>query len=111
MRPQFPRFGHTLRRDYTDLAVVMGPNMRWVENDVYDLMRYRPEVLLGYRIRLVVPNNAIRGLQIKKLIILEGPYSKQQERQMMDAVYMVEFWEFGKIETWSVHGRDIWRVS
>ena len=107
-----PKFGQVFNRRFTDLAVVMGPSVRWVQDDTEDLLRWMPEVLLGYRVRMMTPNDRIRGLRVKKLIILDGPYTPEQKRQLMDAAFMVEFWEIGKIEIWHVHrGEGIWRIE
>lgn len=65
------------RLDYTDLAVVVGPNVRWVEFDYEDLCRYAPEVLLGYRVLLMtfdqVERGGLRGRRPLKVVMLEGP--------------------------------------
>jgi hypothetical protein len=60
---------------WSDLAVVMGPNVRWTEDDYEDLQRYAPEVLLGLRVLLCTPADALRktrGRLIHRVILLDG---------------------------------------
>lgn len=69
-------FGRLQHREFTDLALVVGPYARWTENDYEDLQRYKPEVLLGYRVILMtsteVVNGAHRGLRPEKVIVLDA---------------------------------------
>ncbi len=71
------RVGLILRMDYTDLAVVVGPNVRWVEYDYEDICRYAPEVLLGYRVLLTtaaqVTHGYLRGRRPVKIVCVDGP--------------------------------------
>lgn len=102
-------FGKTLHPEYTDLAVVLGPNVRWVEDDYEDLQRFAPEVLLGYRVRLTtidsVRSGHTRGLRIDKIVVLEGP--EMYETRALQAVREIRFSQVGayfpKVEWYRVH--------
>lgn len=94
------------RPEWTDLAVVMGPNVRWVECDYEDLVRYAPEVLLGYRVLLATPDSALRlrGRNIRKLVLLKGLDHSNQSHcsAIQDAVAMTRMLD-GKVEWFDVH--------
>lgn len=94
------------RPEWTDLAVVLGPNMRWVEHDYDDLVRHAPEVLLGYRVRLATTTDRLWGYQIRKLVILDGPYRSQDQTRIEDAVVQT-LTRGGKVERFNVYrGQD-----
>jgi hypothetical protein len=95
-----------IRPDYTDLAVVFGPNMRWVREDYDDLQKHAPEVLLGYRVRLATPYDRLWGFWITKLVLLEGPYRTQDWSRIQDAVVQTEL-RGGRVETYNIYrGQD-----
>lgn len=109
--------GRTLRPEYTDLALVVGPNLAWVEDDYEDLQRTYPEVLLGYRIRLMtvqqVAQGRVHGMRPTKVIWLDGcernPFWKQA-RNVLQASTAVT--PFGRVEEWHVHrGCGVERVG
>lgn len=82
------QLGIPAREEYTDLAVVVGPNSRWVADDYDDLCSQAPEVLLGYQVRLATPNSVaeiMRGRVVSKLFLLHGPYSVNDRRAIEDA--------------------------
>ena len=102
------------RPEYSDLALVVGPNVRWTENGYEDLQRHHPEVLLGYRVRLFTAHDVVfgrhRGLRPEKVVVLnaayrEGPRFEDELRAAVVTGY------FPKFEVWHVHrGTGIWRV-
>jgi hypothetical protein len=104
----FDRIQHP---EYTDLAVVMGPNVRWTEYDYLDLQQHAPEVLLGYRVLLMTPDSAphkLRGRWIKKLVLLKGLEHKHPRirHAIQDAIFMTEIAD-GKVEEYDVYrGND-----
>lgn len=110
-------FGRTLHPEFTDLALVIGPNVRWVECDYEDLQRYRPEVLLGYSVRLLTAEDMLKGKhhgrRPEKVVLLSAEYDSREAWRLRDEIhYAVSSGYFPKVETWYVHrGRGIWQVS
>lgn len=96
-------FGRVLNPDWTDLALVLGPNTKWVEDDYEDLQRFAPEVLLGYRVRLAVPTSELRGMWVRKLVLLRGldMGDYRTARAVEDAVHSIV--PGGKCEWYRVH--------
>lgn len=97
---------------WTDLALMLGPNLRWVEEDYEDLQHAYPEVFLGYRVLLATPNTNFDGYRIMKLVIVgTEDWSIKLSRATQRAARMVNS-AGGKIETWYVHrGRGIHRIA
>lgn len=90
-------------REFTDMAVVLGPNERWVEDDYADLQHAFPEVLLGYRVLLATPQTRLHGYRITKLVLVGSErYDPWFERAKHDAMGWVEM-NRGKTEVWYVH--------
>lgn len=88
---------------YTDTCLVIGPNLRWTEMDFRDLWREKPEVFLGYRIKLVSPNRRdLRGHYPKKVVSFDGPFNFQYEEVLRDLRRQVALAE-GIWEHWYVH--------
>lgn len=108
-------FNRTLNPEFTDLALVVGPNVRWTEDDYEDLQRYHPEVLLGYRVRLLTARDVVegrhRGLRPEKVVVLNAAY--REGPKLEDALLAsVAVGFFPKFEVWHVdRGRGTWRVS
>lgn len=64
---------------YTDVAVLLGPDRRAVQNGYRELMLASPETLLGYKVVLSTPNTNLHGYKITKLIHLFGaPWRDQR---------------------------------
>lgn len=97
----------TVNPHYTDLAVVLGPNLRFVQFDFEDLQRFAPEVLLGYRVRLAtvdsVSRGALRGLYISKLVILDGISQARDFHIAYNEARVCLALSGGKVETYRVH--------
>lgn len=95
--------------EFSDMAVVLGTNVRWVEDDYRDLQEHAPEVLLGYRVRLFSVDSVLRGmsrgLRIEKLVVLDGPdmYGRRAEEAVMDLYYGQIGAHFPKVERYRVH--------
>lgn len=109
------RINQVINPHYTDLCIVIGPDVRWVENDVEDLLRYRPEVLLGYRVMMTTAALAdirLCGTHPEKVVILDFPYSDSQSRAIMNTVEpSLTRAYFPKVERWHVHRREgVWQV-
>src|SRR5690349_4275774 len=96
------RLGQIRRRDWSDLAVVFGPNMRYVEEDYADLMQHAPEVLLGYRVMLATSQTNIRGLRVQKLVILDAEYGMWDRAWIADARACLNFGTKAKVERYRV---------
>ena len=98
------QFNRVRRPEWTDLAVVLGPNTDWVSAAYDDLTRFAPEVLLGYHVRLAVPLTRLEGYIIRKLVILEGfsmlDWSFIQRARIQTGMYG------GKVEWYRVHRPD-----
>lgn len=96
-------FGKILRADWTDLAIVLGPNVRWVEDDYEDLNRFVPEVLLGYCVRLMVPDSiqTMQGIRLRKLVIVGDEHVPWQASDV--AKRTLYFSGGGVCEYWDVH--------
>jgi hypothetical protein len=102
---------------YSDLAIVLGPNLRWAENDTDDLQRWYPEVLLGYRVRTMTVDTAsrgrLRGSSPRKVVILDGC---QNEPRWISTKYDVAILRDvlgpSNVEWWHVHrGDGIYRMD
>lgn len=96
--------------EFTDLAVVIGPDVRWVQDDYEDLQRYRPEVLLGYRVILATPGTFHRktwGRWVTKFIVLDGTFRNPGWYRCHNDMYMtLERYPWARIEQWHVHRGD-----
>jgi hypothetical protein len=110
--------GKTLHKEFTDLALVIGPNARWVEDDYEDLQRDQPEVLLGYRVRLYtafdIERGQHRGTRPEKVVLLDAPFrdDSQWERVHQEVQACLASGYFPKAEVWHVHRREgIWRIT
>lgn len=106
------------RTDYTDLAVVIGPDRRWAEEDYLDLVDQCPEVLLGYRVMPMsareVISSPLRGRPVAKVVLLEGVYDRLISTWADRLQRELRRWEAlgTKIEAWHVHRvRGIWRIG
>lgn len=60
-----------LKRGYTDLALLVAPNLRWGRDDFEDFEEHLPEVFLGYTVRLLVPGRRgrARGFRVSKVVV------------------------------------------
>ena len=101
-------FGRIQHREFSDLAVVIGPNVRWVQDDYEDLQEFAPEVLLGYRVLLTTPDDvrirSTAGLRIEKIVVLDGiSRSRMWQRALVELESRLVASEFPKIEWYHVH--------
>lgn len=110
-------YGRILHPEFTDLAVVIGPNARWVEDDYEDLQRSRPEVLLGYRVKLLTPwdinRNGLKRWMPVKIIVLHGSEETIQWHNVRNELkaYLENF-EWARVEYWHVHRvKGVWQFS
>ena len=107
------RYDRVVHPEYTDTCVVVGPDVRWIEDDVEDLLQYRPEVLLGYRVKMVTAADAYRaarGQRVTKVVVLDAEYTTIGLRGIEELVRSTHVEYFGKVERWFVHrGIGIWR--
>jgi len=79
------------RRDWTDVALLVGPTMRWVEDDYPTLIRKRPELLLGYQVHFTTYDRFIqevRGRMVGKVVVLTGDDSLVPPRFFMELEYL-----------------------
>lgn len=98
------RFDWLLNPQWTDLAVVVGPNVAWVQADVEDILTYRPEILLGYRVKMMVPASmSLRGFHVMKLVVLYTPDYSVRERRDLHVMASLTRAYGGKVESWFVH--------
>lgn len=116
MLKERPRVGKILRSEYTDLLVIIGPNVREVLEDYEDLYHRYPEVLLGYRVLLVTGHDVRMGAlhgrgEVAKIIVLDGTEADYSWRWVMDEVDHHAAMG-AQVENWYVHRvRGIWRIS
>lgn len=110
-----PRFGKIINPHHVDWAVVFGPNVKWVEDDTYDLLSQRPEVLLGYRVMMATPDTvqrgALNGISINKIVFLDAPdyvwpgwfRAHGQPPHLPWAMPRLMTTDFSKAQWWHVH--------
>jgi hypothetical protein len=100
---------------YTDWCVVVGPNMRWVEDDYEDLMRTFPEVLLGYRVHPTTVDHLLAGKYWrapKKIVVLAGVHLHQRWSIAYREIEQYRAVHGTKIEHWFVHRTEgVWRLD
>ena len=98
------------RRDWTDVALLVGPNMRWVEDDYPTLIRKRPEELLGYQVHFTTYDRftrEVRGRVVGKVVVLTGSDGPMPVDFLME---LDRLRTFGTRISWCyVHG-DVVRV-
>lgn len=101
------RFDQVHNRQYTDLAVVMGPTVRWTLADYDDLQEHAPEVLLGYRVRLTTPemvHHRLRGLVVSKVVLLDSLDTNPRAHYAVnELLYFVSRAVYPKVEWYDVH--------
>lgn len=103
---------------WTDRCFIIGPEIRWTQDDYEDLQHAYPEVFLGYTVWLLTPDMIVRGMGRgvvpKKVILLHGVYGSQASQRHPFWNNDVQMWRAmgAKLETWFVHrGEGIWRMS
>lgn len=106
-----PRVGQEMNRQWTDLLMTVGPNVRWVEDDTLDLMEARPEEFLGYRVLPTVADSlpiTMAGRRPHRVILFDAPlgHYSQRGRHAINELraYLAWYKNSGvRWETWFVH--------
>ena len=99
-------------RRYTDLAVVLSATRRSSLEDLDDILRNRPEILLGYNVQPLsvagVMQGYHRGLRVEKLVVCSYVMTEQNWMRAVDEVYFSQVGaHFPKTEWYHVHrGED-----
>lgn len=108
-------FNRLLNPQFTDLALFVGPDVRWTEEDYRDIQSEYPEVLLGYRVRLTTMANLewdLRGRRVQKVVLSDECRNLPRFWQIWNILplYGGDL-GFVKVEMWHIHrGEGIWRV-
>ena len=95
-----------MKRGYTDLAVVLGPNVRWTLDDFEDLERFAPEVLLGYDVLLGVPHvfrGSLRGHRPTKVVLLNHPNKQPEWYRAVEDLRWMQHGDVAHWEEYRVH--------
>lgn len=102
--PRYSNKGVVLRRDYTDLCIVLGPDRRWVETDYRELAEQRPETFLGYRVMLACPSDLLRGYRPSKVVFLADPlnFNTRYTEAAMVLTAAVNTADFPRVEQYEV---------
>lgn len=112
-------YGRLLNAPYTDFCVVLGPNVRWVEDDYEDLNRAYPEVFLGYRVLLTTPRDVRRSVMGRRpptRVVVVGEEARDaKSRDWNNALNELHDYQsladYGDMQGWHVHrGTGIWRT-
>jgi hypothetical protein len=103
------------KREYTDHAVLICPNIRWAQEDFRDLERWKPEVFLGLQVHLTTPDyfqRDIRGLWVTKFVVSDETFSNTGWYRYHNEMYWaMARYEWAKIEVWHIHRVEgIWQV-
>jgi hypothetical protein len=104
------------RKDWTDEAVVIGPDRRWVQDDYEDLNRAYPEVLLGLRVRLMtidmVRRGSLMGRAPVKIVVFDGCQRERGWRDAWHQLLPLKYIRGTRIEFWYVHrGIGVWKMD
>lgn len=107
MRDTRVKFGRPLNPHYTDVCVVIGPDVRWTEDDVSDLQQAFPEVLLGYRVVMTtvadVNDGYLRGMRPSKFVVLDGCDQVRGYFRALDEIMVAAITYGAEVEHWEVY--------
>lgn len=77
-----------VRRDYTDLLVILGPTMREVEHFYEEMRRRSPEFLIGYSVYLATPDSRLEGLRVREFYVTPRAHTNPRWRRAVDTLML-----------------------